>query len=316
MRAFLTGLMLISLLTISARAQNDSTNSQANNSNTKPANSTVTIDPNNRPTEPIKLVVSSDGAQSQGMNPLLRDWIDALAKLFTLASVIVAVIVALDQLNRNRYLRRKELAERRSALRQRRDELRWKKAELAKTVLDEMFDDPYAVDAMSMIDWSSREYYVKSSRAEQGQMQKITSRDVLCALRISELHFNDKESYIRDCFDHFFGVMQILQHYIEIDLIEFKDVTYPFTYYAQLMNRKRRSYNYFINEYHRKAGDFLERFEVWANFNPAADSEKAYFMFDCPPGRERFIFMLDDPQKIAKARDDVLSNKEELHVAG
>lgn len=315
MRTVLTGLVLISLLTISALAQNDSANNQANNANTNQAN-TVTIDPNNRSTEPIKLVVSNDDGQSQGMNPLLKDWIDAFAKFLTLASVIVAGIVAVVQIKRNRELRQHELAERNDTLEQRQRELRWKKAELAKTVLNEMFDNPYAADAMSMLDWGARDYDVKTSRGGSAAVEEITSRDVFAALRIAERHFNPKERYIRDCFDNFFGVMQILQHYIEIDLIELKDVRYPFAYYADIMNDKRRAYEYFINNYHEKAGEFLSRFSEWTEFDPAADTKKAYFMFDCPPGKERFIFLLEDPDKIKKAREDVLSDKEELHVTG
>jgi hypothetical protein len=308
--------MLISLLVLSAHAQNNSANNQVNNANTTRADNTVTIDPNNRPTEPIKVVVSSDGGQNQGMNPQLKDWIDAFAKFLTLASLIVAVILAVVQIRRNRELRENELAERNDTLGQRQKEFRWKKAELAKTVLNEMFDNPYANDAMSMLDWGARDYDVKTSRGGSAAVEEITSRDVFAALRIAERHFNPKERYIRDCFDNFFGVMQILQHYIEIELIEPKDVRYPFAYYAEIMNIRRRAYEYFINEYHGKAGEFLARFEEWTTIDPTVNTNKAYFMFDCPPGKERFIFMLDDPQKIKKAREDILSDKEELHVTG
>ena len=45
--------------------------------------------------------------------------------------------------------------------------------------------------------------------------------------------------------------------------------------------------------------------------------EAAYFIFDCPPAPETFIFKLTDPKKIQEARD-ILSGKQKdrTHVNG
>ncbi|MEU7277393.1 calmodulin-binding protein [Streptomyces sp. NPDC045431] len=49
----------------------------------------------------------------------------------------------------------------------------------------------------------------------------------------------------------------------------------------------------------------------------AAAAEAAYFEFDYPPMREKFVFQLTDPTRIQEARD-ILSGKEKdkIHVMG
>jgi hypothetical protein len=310
MKNLFTLLVFLSFFSSSAVGQNSSIDTKGNAARSQAASSPIATAPNNKPAEPTKATVSSDAGQ--GMNPWWKDRIDAWAKIGTLASLVIAGLLALDQFQRNRKLQR-------DSLEQRKVELRWKKADLARTVLGEMWKDTYTLDAMSMLDWSSRDYDVKSTRGGQANAEALTERDVWAGLRVVEMRFDAKEWYIRDCFDHLFAIMEVVEYYIGIGLIEPSDVTYPFARLADLMAGSRKGerdlYHHFISAYDPKADEFLNRFPGWKDYEPG-DANKAFFMFDCPPGKERFIFTLDDPRKIAKAREMILDNQEGLHVRG
>jgi len=352
MKSRLTLLILLACFSFSAVAQNTSVNKngEARNAQGTPTPLSINTD------KPIKVTVSSDNVQS-GLNPWWKDMIDAASKIagvigivFTFVSIIIAGVLGYNQVTRNREIRQNELEERKERLEQRKDELNWKKEEarrkdaevrrekanLARTVLSDMADDTYASDAMSMLDWGERDYDVKTTPGAPAMVELITERDMWAALRINELHFIPKERYIRDCFDHFLQVMEVLEHYIQIDLVDAADVGDPFAYFAKLMKEDGRwLYEYFIDEYHEKAGSFLKRFPEWTRClscngtNSKAcktcqgtgdytipNLDKAFFMFDCPPGKDRFILMLEDKEKIKIARERVLSRSEDLHVRG
>jgi len=304
------------------------------------------IDPN----KPIKVVVSSDG-QNQGIDPWWKDFWDIVAKIGAFLGLGVAVAAASIQFSRNREVRRNELAERNDRLEQRKQELAWKqeearrrdeevkreKANLARTVLGDMNKDTYANDAMSMLDWGERDYDVRTTPGAPATVDKITERDMWAGLRIAERqHFVPKERYIRDCFDRFFGVMRTLENYIKTELIDIEDVRDPFAYFANLMKEDGRwIYEYYINEYHPKAAQFLKRFPEWTTCVACSGSKErasgchtcegtgnytlpgldnAYFMFDCPPSEERFVFVLNDREKISTAREEILAGRDELHL--
>ena len=322
----------------------------------QPSPSAVSFDP----AKPIKVALVPEAAPKAGIDPWWKDVIDAAAKIgsvvgtfLTLLSISIAAFVALSQFKRNREIRQNELDERKDRLAQRQDELAWKKEEarreddavrrekanLARTVLSEMSKDAYANDAMSMLDWDEREYDVRATPGAPAVVQTITERDVWAGLRFAERHFVTKERYIRDCFDHFFSVMKTLEYYITAKLVEIDDVRDPFAYFADQMRQDGRwMYEYFINEYHPAAAEFLNRFPQWAdctvcegtkvtNKTPCStcagtgsytppDWDKAYFMFDCPPRTERFIVRVDDKAKIQVVRESILTSKQSLHLTG
>ena len=187
------------------------------------------------------------------MDPYTKDFIDSVSKIAGVLGVFVAIFVAWHQFEKSRQ-------ETKRGREQREDELRWRKAGLARDVLNELWEDPYANDAMLMLDWSNREYNIG-----QDVTQRITHDDVWTALRIAPTNFTPKEKYIRDCFDHFFGAMQIIEHYISIKLIEFEDVKYPFNYFAGKLNKKREVVVPFLKKYeYDKAIDFLRRLDNWS----------------------------------------------------
>lgn len=327
------------------------------NSNTNPL--TIEVQPG----QTAKITVGKKDEDAGGLSPLFKDWVDIIAKVLGLAAIVFTALQYLRESGKNRRerlnerrerseRRRKERAEnekdrrqselnrqqREQDVEQRKTELRWKKAELAKQVLNELHTDPYAVDAMLMLDWNGRMFRIKASRNQpDGGMERISSDEMWAALRIVELHFNDKERFIRDCFDAFFGQMQIIEHYISIDLIELADVAYPFDYYLDALGRNDFMFDNFVAEYHPRAASFIRRLKEFTSqreaasppgleylsppdevVSPPGDEEGeqgAFFLFDCPPRTERFVLFLDDRSKIEEARA-ILSNEYEAHLDG
>jgi hypothetical protein len=175
-----------------------------------------------------------------------------------------------------------------------------------------------------------------------GEVEKIGWNEMWAAVRIVERHFNDKERFIRDCFDAFFGHMQIIEHYLNIDLIDLADVVYPFDYYLYALDKNAFMFDNFVGAYHSRAASFILRLREFEEkkkpaaqpdaeaeeVTPPADEEEeaseseevaaepcAYFLFDCPPRKERFVLCLEDPKKIAEARA-ILNDEAERHVHG
>jgi hypothetical protein len=106
---------------------------------------------------------------------------------------------------------------------------------------------------MLMLDWDIRDYCIRVTKSQEThattKIDTIIHSEVVSALRTTNLDFNDKEKYVRDCFDYFFGMMEIIEHYITIKLIEIEDVRYPFRYFLTKLNRERDTYDNYLNEY-------------------------------------------------------------------
>jgi hypothetical protein len=346
MKRSLTTLCLLLCLAAAASAQQE-TNASANanaNVGAGAANGVSPVTLVVQQGQTAKVEVGPQPEQPKGMDPLFKDRVDVISKLGTPISLIVAVILAWQQIKKNREERERNEAERgerrkreldeqkkdreqseRNRL-QREEELRWKKAQLAKELLDELYSDPYASDAMLMLDWSGRQFRVKANRNQpDGEMMPISWPDVWAALRITELNFSDKEKFIRDCFDAFFGYMQSIAHYIAIDLIDPADVRHPFDYYISSLDRNAFVFDNFIDVYHPRASDFRKRLRAMGRgegdappeqeAEAAPPPETAYYIFDCPPREERFIIKLEDPENIKEARA-VLTSEDEWHVSG
>ena len=183
------------------------------------------------------------------MDPYVKDLIDAISKCVGLISVFVAIFVAWHQVEKSR--------EERSRSRElREEELRWRKASLSRDILNEMWGENYCLDAMLMLDWEVRHYEIDEA------VVTITRDEVWTALRVVNNEFSETERYIRDCFDHFFEKMQIIEHCISINLIKFEDVTYPFGYYAVKLELNKDGIEAFLKKYeYDKALNFLQRFK-------------------------------------------------------
>ncbi len=202
-----------------------------------------------------------------GMDPFRKDVIDAASKIGGVIGVFVAIFVALTQVKKNRYERQvqvqkdsdqkqKELDEAIKDRQQREEELRWRKSNLAREILKEL-DTASTSAAKSMLIWPQREYTIKA-----GVTETITLQDVWDALRFHPSGYSDTERYIRECFGQLFSVMQTIEYYLTINLIDFQDIEYPFQILAIRLNGAPDSVQSFLtkNEY-EKARSFLKRFQ-------------------------------------------------------
>ncbi|HEX5706708.1 MAG TPA: hypothetical protein VFX96_05415, partial [Pyrinomonadaceae bacterium] len=198
-------------------------------------------------------------------------------------------------------------------------------------------------------DWNGREFLIKAYDGDaSGNREKITSDEMWAALRVIERQFNDKERFIRDCFDALFNRMGVFAHYLRIRLVELDDVIFPFDYYLYALNKNRAVFDRFTESYHPRAAEFIrsverrvQELEAEASASAAQDAavdesrpgqaaeqtaapeqtpetvapEPAYFMFDCWPRPERYFFMLEDAHRIEEARA-ILNEEVELYIRG
>ncbi len=180
----------------------------------------------------------------------VKDWIQAASWVGAVIGIFVAIVNYVSTQRHNR--RQLELQ-----LDQRKLELRWKQAEAAKKLLDEMLSDPNAKAAMTMLDWSDREFEIAP-----GVRAKIGKQDYVRALRTDGLGFTEKEAYIRTCFDALFYFMAMMEHNIISELVRLEDVAYPLDYFIAIMNRDREVFTKFLKRYDQdRTLLFIERLE-------------------------------------------------------
>ena len=122
-------------------------------------------------------------------------------------------------------------------------ENRLKQAIAARDALSQIFGSPKSKAALQMLDWSGRVY-------SDGRLEFVISFDELKpALRIENLHFDVKEQFIRECFDDLFSNLELLQHYIDIDLVHSDDVMVPLSYYSRRIIGSSPVFDGFLREY-------------------------------------------------------------------
>jgi hypothetical protein len=109
-------------------------------------------------------------------------------------------------------------------------DLRWRKANAARQMITNFISSEQASNAITMFDWSDREFEV-----EEGTFESISFEDVRMALRTDNLSFSDKEVFIRDCIDGFLFQVEFLEQAIRNGLIDFDDIKFPTRYYNQIL---------------------------------------------------------------------------------
>jgi hypothetical protein len=175
----------------------------------------------------------------------VADWIEFFAKSVGILGGVFAVYKIFH-----------EMAETR---RQRAEELAWKRAEAAKKLNDEMLMDDGAKAAMVMLDWDDREFEIRS-----GVFATIDGDEHRRALRVSSGAYEEKEVYVRDCFDNLFYYLALFEHHIRNQLIRFEDVEFPIQYFVDLMSSHRFVYEEFARAYgYDRTLEFLKRFHSW-----------------------------------------------------
>jgi hypothetical protein len=187
------------------------------------------------------------------MNPFLKDLIQITTSLVVPIGGVIAAFKAVTELRRGN----KERAE---AIRERREQFRWQQAEMARTILDQTWNDSLAKSAMRMLDWSGLKYEYTGRFTEP-----ITHENVHHALRITNTIFTDDEQFVRSCFDQLFDHFEGIEHYLNIGLVNWEDVRGRLEYYINLLGRNKPIYEKFLTTYQFKlALSLLNRFPQWS----------------------------------------------------
>ena len=151
----------------------------------------------------------------EGLPPLTKDLVEVASWGIARVGGLVAAFRALWEARQNRILRREELT--------------WRKAELARKVLLEVRSDSRIQNALRMLDWTGRDYQVAPN-----QWKTVTWEEMGYALRITDtMSFDDKEAFVRDCFDSLFEALEQVEHYLRTGLLEFRDVEFPLEYHVE-----------------------------------------------------------------------------------
>jgi len=121
----------------------------------------------------------------------------------------------------------KGLGEFRRSREQREQELRWKKADAARSLIHDLFNNPRSQNAAWMLDYDGRTFDIGERKI------KVTREILRNALRTDNLEsLNDVEFFIRDCFDDFFFLVDLMNHAWTSKLIDLDDVKFHFDYYV------------------------------------------------------------------------------------
>ena len=156
------------------------------------------------------------------------------------------------------------------ALLQWRKNLRWKQAEMAKTCLDEIWNNPLAFAALKMLDWDGLSFPLPNDGGHTPPITHIQRRE---SLRVVDTQFppGDPGPFIRDAYDRLFDGFERLEHFIRIKLIRVKDIKPPLRYYVAKLAapEERHVIEPFLKHYgFALASCFLDRFKSW---QPRAD---------------------------------------------
>lgn len=179
----------------------------------------------------------------------LKDKIEIITQIIAIVGGLIAAYKIITEIKQSRIERHRDL--------------RWKQSNSAHELLKEMLASKLVCDATVMIDWTGREFTLPSDNKKI-----IIFTEVEKALRTDNLVFTEKEVYIRDCADAFLFHVELIEQAIRNELIEFRDIKFPMTYYVSAL-RKNNLYNAyltFIKEYeYNNAERFLNRFNAKLN---------------------------------------------------
>src|SRR5262249_45794692 len=150
--------------------------------------------------------------------------------IFTIFAGICAGVWAVAVWRREAKWRRED---RHAELLRRNQELQWKQAELARQLLDEIFDFPPSEGALDMLDGESEFSEFEDAGAKR---LKIGKSDIQHALRVGTVagkrslldSASEKEQradkHIRYCFDSLFYYLERLERSVATNVVRFEDL--------------------------------------------------------------------------------------------
>jgi hypothetical protein len=178
--------------------------------------------------------------------------------IFTILAGIVAGVWAVITWQREAKWRREDHE---ADLQQRKEELRWKQAELARDLLDDIFDYSPSNDAWRMVD--GEESY---KDAEENKFQI----DMVHVRRALPKPWNDERGgpdvYVRWCFDALFYYLERLESSLKLELVRMEDLTASASYYIALMATDKKLFEDYAKVIRFPGAiAFMERFPEWRN---------------------------------------------------
>lgn len=186
------------------------------------------------------------------MSEDLKNWIQAVFWIIASIGALIAAFKAISELRENRIQRIKEL--------------RWKQANLAKELLDEMFEDKYSMAAMLMLDWDGREFNIVEGKNEEISYDELPAALTTDADSMKK-GFYQKQVFIRDCFDRFFYHLDRLEWCIKTDLILFEDVSFPTSYYIERMKKHQKRFEQIVFENFMDTFGYKAALKFFRRFN-------------------------------------------------
>ena len=195
--------------------------------------------------------------------------LEQISYIATIFAAIWAAVWAVKQLREESARRREDQAKERESKRmellQREQELRWKQAELARTMLDGIFDYDPSNDAWRMVDGETDGY-----NDSRGNTHRISMDLVRSSLPGA---WNDDSGgpqvYVRWCFDALFYFLEQLEHSVQLGILRFEDLKAPLAYYVALMAKDKKMFQDYAERigFHR-AVQLMERFPDWREITP------------------------------------------------
>lgn len=134
-------------------------------------------------------------------------------------------------------------------------EYRWRKADLARRVISDLESSESVKSALRLTDYDQNDIRISDDLIARPV-------DIAAALSVKPLAPGSKEDTIRILFHDLFGHLEQLEHLISIDLIEFKDVEYPLTYWMRNFLANWPAYHANLRAYRFPlAENFILRFD-------------------------------------------------------
>jgi hypothetical protein len=174
--------------------------------------------------------------------------IDLSSKVVATIGGLIAAFTAISELRRGREEKARKLI--------------WDQTKEAQRMVEEVFYNDESFAALTMLDWD------RPHKLPDGSELQISREKMRRALRTqhssNETGFDKAEIYVRDCFDSLFGHVEMIEHAISVQLIEFTSVKTSFEYYVGLMKEPLNSSvfdNYLTNYGYMLTLKFLRRFD-------------------------------------------------------
>lgn len=203
----------------------------------------------------IESIVTTAGLIAAGLYALFGDWRKTKAERAA-----------------ERQLRQNEEQSRREQLKQQLSQRRWDQAKLAREIDKEILADSQAKVALALVDCDKDTYVASVPGTDDRYSYDFKKKEDVRALRVGASDLNDKEVYLRDCFDAWFYWMTVMESHLKDGFLLQGDVNLMGGYYVRYLKADADLYEACVKYItHYGLGQavlgFLNRFEAAKSTN-------------------------------------------------